>query len=159
MRYWNSLMQSFTRCFFNIFLGKTQITPVKFILHHLIKSKLRYWNKIYQHITWSMINAFLFFENKFKKMLIKLISTSQYFVKMHSYVNNISSFLIKMCPLFVVIVDVVVVVNVSHFYFFFSRTTWTIQSNIPQSSLRKKLFDFVKMKGNVLLKENVNLYC
>lgn len=51
-------------------------------------------------------------------MLIKLISTSQYFVKMHSYVKNISSFLIKMCPLFVVIVDVVVVVNVSHFYFF-----------------------------------------
>lgn len=65
-----------------------------------------------------MINASLFFENKLKKMLIKFISTSQYFVKMHSYENNISSFLIKMCPLFVVIVDVVVVVNVSHLYFF-----------------------------------------
>lgn len=59
-----------------------------------------------------------------------------------------------MCPLFVVIVDVVVVVNVSHFYFFSPEPP-----NIPQSSLRKKLFDFVKMKGNVLLKENVNLYC
>lgn len=77
---------------------------------------------------------------------------------MHSYVYNISSFLIKMCLLFVVIVDVVIVVNVSHFYFFFSRTTWTIQPNISQSSLGKKaFFNFVQMKGNVLFKENVNL--